>query len=470
MALLADFSGLPDIVWVKVMSWLELGDRNRVSRTCRRLNGIFHHPSLWHTVRIVLLGDLDESRHPRARLSHGVIIPEHYTSMIQAFGAFFQKVELIIVGYVREIKKSCEEVIIQLAKNCRLESLTLEIGDPINLVSKRKPPSVSDLRVIGSLVSSAFRLKSLAVTSWPIYPDHKGYNILCCMTENGQIANLEKLRLFDRDAGPETWFPRNTTLPLPDEVVQTVRHFVQLTSLGLHADLISEDLLMELCNLKWFNHLSLLLIQSSNATPVHISTSTWKKLVTKHRTLKVDVTIGNTVASHELIQFFNSEIPLASVTFSKCSRYPSHILEHLSASYARTLTKFQDFGDGLTGCDSVILSLVKKCLQMKYFVYCGSLKDSSIVSLAELRGCDWKMFGVKLQSNPSPEDDDEDEVLGVTSTGDVFVKAHQPNSDFYYTDESKELRLQRMEAIVDQVSKVLQRKWSPIRTTAKEES
>lgn len=464
MALLADFSGLPDIVWVKVMSCLELGDRNSVSRTCSRLNEVFHHPSLWHTVRIVLLGDLDESHQPWLRPSRGVIIPERYTSMIQAFGAFFQNVEFIIVGHVRKITTSCEEVIIQLAKNCRLENLMLEIGDPVNLVTKRKPASDSDLRVIGSLVSKAFRLRSLAVTSWPIYPDHKGYDILCCIRDNQQIANLQKLRLFDRDAGPETWFTRNTRLPLPDEVVETVRHFNQLTSLGLHADLLTEDLLMELCNLKWFNHISLLLIQSSNTAPVHISSSSWKKLATKQLTLKVDVTIGNIVASHELFQFFNSEIPLTSVTFSKYSRYPPHFLEHLSACYARTLTKFQDFGDGLTGRDSVILSLVKKCLRVNYFVYYGPLKDSSIVSLAESRGYDWKTFGLKLQNNPPPEDDDEDEVLGVTSAGDFFVKAHQPNSDFYYTDESKELRLQRMEAIIDHVSKILQRKWSPIHT------
>lgn len=47
-----DFSELPDITWVKVLSYLDLLDRCHVARTCHALNDVFSHPSLWHTAKV----------------------------------------------------------------------------------------------------------------------------------------------------------------------------------------------------------------------------------------------------------------------------------------------------------------------------------------------------------------------------------------------------------------------------------
>ena len=49
-----DFSTLPDIVWVNVLSFLDLPTRNHVAQTCRTLNDVFCHPTLWHTAKVTL--------------------------------------------------------------------------------------------------------------------------------------------------------------------------------------------------------------------------------------------------------------------------------------------------------------------------------------------------------------------------------------------------------------------------------
>ena len=87
-----DFSHLPDVAWVQIMTYLDLGDRARVAATSHALNDIFNHPSLWHTVSIQLLGDLN------SYTSSNVIMPQKYLKMIQRFGAFFQDLSLIFVG------------------------------------------------------------------------------------------------------------------------------------------------------------------------------------------------------------------------------------------------------------------------------------------------------------------------------------------------------------------------------------
>ena len=87
-----DFSQLPDVAWVKVLSYLDLRSRARVALTCHYLNDVFNHPSLWHTVSIQLLGDLN------SHTSNNVIMPQKYLKMIQHFGRFFQDLSLIFVG------------------------------------------------------------------------------------------------------------------------------------------------------------------------------------------------------------------------------------------------------------------------------------------------------------------------------------------------------------------------------------
>ncbi len=155
----ADFSHLPDVVWVRVMTYLQLQDRARVAGTCRALNSVFNHPSLWHTVSIQVNTDvhiwclvlyflaraalslqtgLCESRcglvgHPsspplsladaastmmsalvlfestsllysqvlgdlNSYTSSNVILPEKYVKMIRRFGRYFQDLSLIFLG------------------------------------------------------------------------------------------------------------------------------------------------------------------------------------------------------------------------------------------------------------------------------------------------------------------------------------------------------------------------------------
>ncbi len=87
-----DFSLLPDVVWVRVLSFLDLTDRARVAATCHTLNDVFNHPSLWHTVVIQILADASTN------VSRNVIMPEKYLRMIQRFGPFFQDLSLIFTG------------------------------------------------------------------------------------------------------------------------------------------------------------------------------------------------------------------------------------------------------------------------------------------------------------------------------------------------------------------------------------
>lgn len=128
-----DFSTLPDVVWVDVLTRLSIGDRSRVALACRRLNDAFNHPSVWHSVDVNLVGTLPlgqsrnrQPRRPTAR--YGVVAPDRYVAMIRRFGTYFQDVRLTVRGEVSELQESCREVLEQLAL-CRLESLTLKVGE-----------------------------------------------------------------------------------------------------------------------------------------------------------------------------------------------------------------------------------------------------------------------------------------------------------------------------------------------------
>ena len=149
-----NFSRLPDVAWVDIMSHLSLPDRGRLARTCRALEASFRHPSLWYTVTITLHGDT--ARGKRVGRTAASYVP-----MVERFGAYFQDLTLVFVDYEMRMTPDCEAVIACLSRCSRYERLTLDVR---SLVRSRDivgdfVPRTTDLDVLSRLVTDAYRLR-----------------------------------------------------------------------------------------------------------------------------------------------------------------------------------------------------------------------------------------------------------------------------------------------------------------------
>ena len=124
-----DFSELPDVIWVKIMTHLSLLDRRSVALTCHTLNDAFNHPSLWYKATISLLASTD-----RTGIEDKILISKHQVELIERFGQYFQNLNLSFLGYVSAIPPHVVDVLTALSQNCRFETLTLSVG---TVLSKR---------------------------------------------------------------------------------------------------------------------------------------------------------------------------------------------------------------------------------------------------------------------------------------------------------------------------------------------
>ena len=455
-----DFSDLPDIPWVQILSHLSLSDRASVARTCYRLNCAFKHPSLWHTVEILLLGDLNRFRNSQSP----VIMPECYLTMIQRFGTYFQDLTLIFAGFLKRIPTACKAVIEALAVNCRLESLTLEVGGivtKLDLVTQ--VPRRGDLGTVAQLIQEAFRLKSFSLRSWPTYPGLETVNILQTLRENPRLVDLEKLSLFWNSANHGTWATLNAQLPTPDEILHTVQHFRSLHTLCLRSTMLSNDAILELAHPGHtpIQRLGILVTYSSHDRSQglpDVTSHAWSKLLGHSPDLGVDVTVANRIPYVELAGFLKPEMPLTSISFMRYARCGTADIASLNDKYHKKLRKFVDYSD-TADADVELVNLVNKCKSLDCFVFNGRLYCQTVLSLADSRGQHWYRFKVNTDNvitKMLPEDYDPDYIIRKSASGECYIARHVHE---YESEEEHEAKINEM---IARVSQAIGQRWLPL--------
>jgi len=461
-----DFSALPDVVWVDVMTRLSVGQRSRVALVCRRLNDIFNHPSVWHSVDVNLIGTLPARMQARPGPRIGVVAPDRYVAMIRRFGAYFQDVRLTICGEVCELKESCREVLEQLTQ-CRLESLTLKVGEGI---VQRKKPSPTAAEALLALIKQAQRLRSLDVRSWPVSDiDPTSCDIVSCLRDNEKLRRLERLSLFCRDPSEDSWVPLTTRLPDPDSVVGLIGQLSALTSLSVHSYLLTPKLVDVLCKPRRspLTRLGVMVVYSRSAVGYdarfpRVEDSAWKKLRESNPSVGVELTFCNSIPSYELMSLLSAEVPVTSVTFMKYSSYKPDVLTCLAANYHRTLAKFADYGDTEGGKEAELNSMVDRCTSLCCLVFHGAVRTDTVLYLAAVRGSGWSRLEVNVRWTLDHHDHGDDVLYWQPETGNYAIAAHLPGSMFYHDAVSDEQLAALYQSLCERVSEIVHYKWQPL--------
>ena len=467
-----DFSSLPDVVWVDVLTRLSLSDRARTALSCQRLNDVFNHPSVWRSVDVVLIGTLPFSGNGRSRYGRptqppGVIAPDRYVAMIRRFGAYFQVVRLTVRGEVCELHETCREVLEQLA-SCRLERLTLKVGE--GTVQRKKPtPAAADALL--ALIKQAQRLRSLDIRSWPLSDtDLTSCDIIASMRDNERLRRLERLSLFCRDPSEDSWVPLTTRLPTSSSIVDLLRQLSALTSLCLHSTLLTTKLIEVLCQPRRapLSRLGIMVVYRRSSVVGYdakfpqIQDSTWMKLRESNPDMGVELTFCNTIPSYELMSLLSAELPVTSVAFMKYSGYKPDVLTCLEANYHRTLVKFADYGDTESGNDAELSSMVTRSTRLCRLIYHGAVRPSTVLELAAVRAGSWSRLEVNVSWTLEHGDSDDDVLFLQPGTESYAIAAHLPGSMFYHDDVSDQQLTELYQSLCEQVTDIVGYKWQPL--------
>ncbi|OWF35582.1 F-box/LRR-repeat protein 21-like [Mizuhopecten yessoensis] len=458
-----DFSQLPEVVWVEIMSYLPLHQQYLVSQTCQVLYEIFNHPSLWHTMKIHLFGCTDNfSRAFRSK----ICIPNKYIKLINKFGKFFKQLTLSVTEYLNKFPEEWISIMQELSRQCRLESLTLEIGRLTSYYHiDGYQPSENDIGTLVSFIQNAVRLKYFHIKSWPMYPSslsNPDLNIFEVILKNPKLKDLETLSLFWCKA--TEWSERMPILPSPEATLPIIHNFQHLKKLSLRSPMLDKDIILELskpgrCKLKLLQVFVHFHPENGNFKIPEIESSVWKQFVLANPGVEMECTVLVRTPHLELASMLKTDCPLTAITFMKFSRCDSQIVASLSEMYCRSLKKFACYCD--PSCkENEVVSLAMRSPNLNQFVYYGPLSCESVEKLAQLHGTGWKEFVIPascitVQDVPS-YDDDDDRVIAPGEDGEYYLVGIARFHQSVHPDS------QRKQEMQDKVSAALGYSWKPV--------
>ena len=458
---MCDFSELPDVVWVRILSCLTLKERYHVSLTCHALQDVFNHPSLWYKCHITLLASSQRG------LGHddNILISQQQLCLIEKFGKYFQDLDLAITGYVHAIPPHIGNVLAALNESCRYETLTLSIG---TVLSKRdfwwERPNSFDLKPVLEVIERSYRLKTLNIRSWPMYADIQSPDIVLDAINRNQIMKdtLSSLNLFYKTADNSTWSTLNPHLPSPEGVMNTVSSLDSLECLKLQSPMLSNALICALAEKRHvkLKRLAVLVVYSRRNESTNfpeISAKSWLKLKQSSPEVNVDFTLVTRMPAFEKSAVFKPEIPVSSINFMKYSECTKEDLLSIAEKYHSSLKKFTDYSFS-SDLDEQLLNLTEKCNHLNFLVYAGSLTHHTVTSLAKMRGRAWYYFQVCSENVITTEQQsgvDENQVLYQAADG-----TYELSSRLQYQDELQRQAI--LEIMMQEVGLHLGRTWIPM--------
>ncbi|ESO94619.1 hypothetical protein LOTGIDRAFT_205446 [Lottia gigantea] len=455
-----DYSKLPCVVWVNIMKYLSLNDRYQLSVTNRYLYEYFSHPSLWSKAYIKMIGGYTNFH------ICSTLMSDKCVKLIQTFGHLFQNLHIQIDGHFGQMEEQHKLLLQSLAKNCRLQVLTLEVGLMISRFHlEGNLPENEDLASILLLVQNATRLKELNIISWPMYPallQNPSYNIFQVMKNNDKIKSLESLNLFWMKEC--SWSERHPILPSAKFTEKIVHNFKNLKRLSLRSPMLSEELIIELITpgRAKLDVLQIFITYSAHHEQYqmpHISGESWDVLKSVHPTLEVDCTIMSRIGEDVLGILLKPEVPLKSLTILRHSKCGSELLLPIADKFHNNLKSFICHCDA-SGVDEPLVQLVASCSLLTELVFYGEIYVTTLMKLAEFRGKAWKKF-VFVEKSIKTEfdedgDDDDDVVLKQDSHGSYQLKSlHR----FHREDEERDTKIDNLNKWI---SEVIGFPWRPL--------
>ncbi|XP_071087588.1 F-box/LRR-repeat protein 21-like [Haliotis cracherodii] len=456
-----DFGLLPEVAWVQIMQYLQLKDRYSLSITCQALYQHFYHPSLWSNVKVNLTGGSTNFS-----LSN-TYIPNRLVQMIDKFGHLFQKLTIKIFGHVSTFDDDSRLILTKLSEVCRLESLTLEAGKLITQFDiSGFPPFKSDIQIFINFINNAFRLKQLNIRSWPMYPaifTQNNLNIFNAIVKNEKLKDLESLSLFWRD--DSAWSEREPLLPSPSFLMTFLPDLKKLTHLAVRSPMLNEDILTMLsspdrCRLKLLQiYVTYSAFNQAFQIP-DISSDIWKTLVLASPELEVECSVMSQVPNPELSLLLCPEVPLKSITFLPYSRCNGQIIGSITDKFMSSLKDFICYAD-TSDVDIELRYLVSKCSGLRTLVFHGSIKCSTVVTMATQKSGQWsKLEFVEKKLDTFDDEDgddvDADEAIRRNEAGEyILVGLHR----FHRHDDNREETIEQMSSVV---SGVMGYKWKPV--------
>lgn len=458
-----DFSHLPDVIWVRTFSYLPLADQRKLATTCHALHAVFSHPSLWSNQTIYILGQ-DDNWTKGLSGDAG-----HYLGMARRYGKYFQNLTIIIRGHLLQLTPEWECLFTEVGEQCRLESLTLEVGrltsKPFHLYGFA--PERTAVKSIISFVRNAFRMRHIHIRSWPMYQeiyDNPECNVFQAVMANPKMKDMESLSIFMTDKKETEWSERRPILLSSTATTELITHFSYLTYLGLRSPMITQELIEELAEptrarLKVFDiFVHYLSPQKYPGFGIpSVPSSSWAKLIQRCPDLQVELTIFLRVSHLDLANLIKPEVPVTSVTFMKYSGIDPFILNSMYTIHQKTFTKFYSYCDSKE-IDNELIEMVTKCKDLKDFVYHGGISVTSVTEIARAAGERLQKFVVIEKNIQTPDEieSNDDEVIRMNEAGELvmveFLKFHQ----------SEDQRQERLTEMRKQVSECLGYDWSPL--------
>ena len=474
----AHLTDLPDVCLVGIMEFLSLQDRYYLSQTCHLFHELFSHSSLWKVAHISLY-PIGASGKNRMQWKLTSMMNQTMIEIVKRYSHLFQHLSLQMPGFVQKFDETSVQLLKDLNEECRLESLTLALGDitskDVNIQRMASVYSnVKDIPLIVGLIRNAMRLKQLNLISWPLHKEFTDTaDIFKAMSDNQKLQYLESFNFFFLSKRDGAWTERMPQLPSCETTVKVVSHLWNLQHLSLRSPMLSDDLLVNLGS-KHRNKLKTLQIlvmfskdsfyQEGIKIP-ELSSSSWAALRVASPLLKVECFITTRVPEAEVNSMLNTEMPLSSLIILNYGRCDSGVIHSLADKFKSTLSKFISLCDS-SNCDDSLTYLVEQCSQLRHLSYHGDISHLTIANLSKIikdKNMDMVCFEFK-EKNVKTDDYDE---LTNDDDNDLAVAQDKDTQELYvvgmrrWHEDSTE-RERKLDSVSIKVSENLKCSWRPL--------
>ncbi|XP_076470401.1 uncharacterized protein LOC143300537 [Babylonia areolata] len=388
-----EFVGLPEGIWLHIISFLPLSDRYNMTVSCDLFRQLFFHPVLWRSVELscFLAGS--------GRDSVLVLRPSHKQIAVQ-FGHLFHSVVLHVQRVHSPVEEETARIVRAVAERSSLKGLKL-VADSSRCDRQGDTP-VCASRLAMDMVKKATALQYLDVSCWPVFYSSfhdDPLNVLNVLLLPDTCPRLQSL-----DIACKIVYDVDSLERFRQTVVRLVLKFVHLRHLRVRQIHLSDLLLHELASpcRDRLQTLSLLTREPEHGeddgeregpSTAHIPHTSWSTLRSSCPGLELHVQAE--VAHVPSIRWaLSAHMPVVAVELLYCS-LPADLLSclrHLHGSL-RSLTCHVMPGHSN---DLPLLQVASACTRLRNLVFFGKVRSDTVLRLAALPR-QWRTFRFRLK-------------------------------------------------------------------------
>ena len=449
----AGLTCLPDLVLLKVLGLLSVGDRCHLSLVCRRLRELLSHPSVWRWASLCCrcTGRCLEGVH--AQMSH------REKRVATLYGRHFQDLTLIAVSCVgSDFEEDTKQVLTKLSAEWQLLTLRLILVDVESYRACADVDTFEDSVAsrIGHIAQRTTSLRRLDVVVWP-------------KTESlekllNSVSSIDLRSLSIAVEGKREWH-QGKILRHEFPMYALAARCRSLQHLSILERMLTPMIIRSLADGQRLRTLSINVSHPSICRPKSVDlkySAAWQHLLDSIPHLQVKFSFVHRYSDGLLSQLFLPGIPVTTVTIHEFSSCSSRLLS-LLLQYARTLESFicHVTTDGQDN-DLPLVSLVKSCRHLRHLGFWGGIHSSTVVELARDR--QWRTFRFREKSiRTGPE---EPEAEGEGNMADRATSEGKPLSQtedrqkWQARQVPEESRAEELERMQKEVSRCVGYNWT----------